>query len=283
MKLFKMHGCGNDFLFVDGMSESVPEFSPKQVAVWCDRHFGIGADGVAILKRGTRSDASWDFYNSDGSRAEMCGNAARCAIRFLADKYFPTHQKITLETMAGIIEGQALDANEVEIAMTITAQSLYQERIIHAEEMTFEVFFLNTGVPHAVIEVKDLSTYPISRVGRLIQAHAAFQPEGTNVTYFQKVGERSILSTTFERGVELETFACGTGAAAAAIVYSERYLEKFPIAVHVPGGVLLVSVHPDSKRVLLRGPAQYVFEVETQTFGDMGEAPKLYGQRKGKK
>lgn len=283
MKFYKMHGCGNDFLFVDAMKGPPVELNAQQVEYWCDRHFGIGADGIAIFTPGTKSDVKWNFYNSDGSRAEMCGNAARCAIRFLADKYFPGKKKISIETLSGVIEGRAVGEEDVEIALAGEAQTDYEERVIHAEDMTLEVFFLNTGVPHAVIEVKDLMTYPISRVGRVIQAHPAFQPEGTNVTYFQKVGEHRILSTTFERGVEAETFACGTGACAAAIVYSERYLQKFPIEVSVPGGLLTVDLESETKRVLLRGPAQYVFEVEVADTGTNFSAPKLYGDRKGRK
>lgn len=275
----KMQGCGNDFLFVDAMKGTPPKLTAEDARYWCDRHFGIGADGIAVLSPGKSSNARWDFFNSDGSRAEMCGNAARCAIRLLSERHFPSEPSLTLETLSGVIRGRRHDGNRVEISMPIDGKALYyDEKALRIDDFTFDLFCVNTGVPHAVLEVNDIRTYPISKVGRMVQAHPAFQPEGTNVTYFQRVAGKEILSTTFERGVEAETFACGTGAAAAAIVFSERYAVRFPVDVVVPGGRLQVEKDADG-RILLLGPAEYVFQVEVEPPRETAAAPSLYGRK----
>ena len=249
------------------------------------RHFGVGGDGVVVLRKSEAgADAAWDFFNSDGSSAEMCGNAARCVIRFLSERYGTPGQVLALETLAGIIKGKLLPDGRSEITMFQMPSTgfRYDERIISTEKNAFQTLNINTGVPHAVIEVKDLASYPVSSVGRLLVNHSAFKPAGTNVTFFQRLTSNKILSTTFERGVEEQTFACGTGAAAAAIVFAEAYAQDFPIEVGVPGGPLEVDVSPISKMVLLRGETQHVFEAEAEPPEAKFEEPKLFGSKKGK-
>ncbi len=260
----KMQGCGNDFLIFDSMHQEPTPFYPREVLWLCDRNFGIGADGVVILTRSENYHAKWIFYNSDGSEAEMCGNAARCVIRYLAEHHFPHDVPICLETKAGVVKGQLRDSTGL-VEVTLTSKSYerfdYDQKVIATDKYSVEVNLINTGVPHAVVEVKDIYSYPILQVGKDLRAHPAFGPEGANVTFFQRLVGPRIRSTTFERGVEGETLACGTGAAAAAIIYSETYMQPLPIEVNVPGGELLVDISPVSKMLLLRGPAQYVFNV----------------------
>ncbi len=281
LHFFKMQGCGNDFLILDGIKENIPRFSSEEAVYWCDRHFGVGADGLMVLRKGITTDVEWEFFNSDGSLAEMCGNGARCAVRFLSDRYFQKNSEISLSTKAGVIRGRIVDLGKIEIALS-TGREIrleYKEKILHLEDTAFNLACVNTGVPHAVLEVKDLLTYPIARIGKQIQSHTAFQPEGTNVTFYQRLLGNQILSTTFERGVGKETLACGTGAAAAAFIFSEQYLQRFPVEVKVPGGLLEVSLSPE-KRILLVGPAEYVFEVDVKSLADLKNPLKPYSERR---
>lgn len=280
LRFHKMQGCGNDFLFLDSMGDEPPEFYPGEVIHLCDRHYGVGADGLVILHRGKgKADAAWTFYNCDGSEAEMCGNAARCAVRYLAEKHFPGDDPISLETKAGVIKGKYLGKNLVEITMFSQGNLRfeYDEKVIATEKNMFTTFCINTGVPHAVIEVKDILSYPIDQVGRLLVKHPAFGAAGSNVTFFQRLVGNRIRSTTFERGVETETLACGTGATAAAIIYSEQYMQNFPVEVSVPGGDLTIDMSPVSKMLLLRGPADHVFEVDMESVEGNFEQPTPFG------
>ncbi len=277
----KMQGAGNDFIILDSMHMDAPQFHPREIQYFCDRNFGVGADGFVLLMGSTEAHAEWLFINSDGSEAEMCGNAARCAIRYLTDKHFPDEIPLSIKTKAGIIKGKLLEQNQVEIALfkSNDGKFEYDHRVLKNEEAVLDIFSFNTGVPHAVIEVKDLSTYPIEKIGKLVMHHPMFGKAGTNVTFFEREVGQKIRSTSFERGVEKETLACGTGVAAAAIVYSQLYLQPFPITVEAPGGVLTVDISPVSKYVLLQGPADYVFEVQMDDVPIGYERKKLYSER----
>jgi diaminopimelate epimerase len=277
-----MQGCGNDFLFLDYMREDdAPRWGKSEVKFLCDRHFGVGADGLVVLTKSRVAHASWVFYNSDGSVAEMCGNAARCAIKWLSERYFPKEELITLETQIGIIKGKYLGDNISEVSLSPHGNPTfeYEERVIKVDEEAYRVCVIDTGVPHAVIEVDDIRKFPIAKVGKAIQKHALFQPEETNVTFYQKLVGPQVLSTTYERGVEQETFACGTGAAAAAIIYSQSYLQSFPIQVYVPGGEIQVDLSPAARVLLLRGPAHRVAEFELDDIPTSYEPLKLYGAK----
>lgn len=278
MKLTKMHGAGNDFIFVDALLAAPgdePRFDEDEVRRLCDRRFGVGADGFAVL-HGTRlenADVEWTFFNNDGSRAEMCGNAARCAVRLVVDrgavKSAAKGGPVRLKTPAGVVEGRVLSGGDVEITMPVVPKPAFGEKVIKTDDGLHRMFTVNTGVPHAVIEVSDLATYPVSRVGAALVRHTAFMPAGTNVTFLQRLTGSEILSTTFERGVEEETYACGTGVTAAALAFHEVHGKPFPVAVTVPGGRLEVDVRNGG--VWLRGPAAYVYE------GTLVEHPRTLG------
>jgi len=281
----KMHGCGNDFIIVDNITQAsrVP-LSTAEVQYLCDRHFGVGADGLVVLRRGEgKIDVHWDFFNSDGSRAEMCGNAARCAIRYVSERHLSPGRVIAIQTQAGVIKGKLLEQGQAEITMFPVGPNGFEieEKVLATEKNVFQTLCINTGVPHAVIEVKDLSTYPVSSVGRLLVSHKAF-PRGSNITFYQRLSINKILSTTFERGVEEQTYACGTGATAAAIVFAEQYAQDFPIEVTVPGGDLEVDVSPISRIVLLRGETSFVFDGEVDSVASDFEPMELFGSKKGK-
>lgn len=287
LKLYKMEGCGNDFLIIDALRDAVPALHVGEVRYLCNRFFGLGADGLVILtepEEDSPAHTKWIFYNSDGSEAEMCGNAARCVVRFISDRYLEEPGVVGIETKAGLIRGQVLpDSDKVEITMMPQSEPnlTYESKVIEADGDIFEVFFLNTGVPHAVIQVKDLLNYPVEKVGMKIMKHPAFAPAETNVTFMQQRVGNQILSTTVERGVEAQTFACGTGAVAAAAVYSELYMQDLPILVQVPGGTLEVDLSPVTKMLLLRGPANYVYKTVIEENRRDFEVPEKYGNEAG--
>jgi len=264
LHFLKMHGCGNDFILLDGMASEQFTLSSEEVRRLCHRNFGIGADGIIILKKSALADVEWDFFNSDGSTASMCGNGARCVFRYLFDHHFPHEKSLRLAAQSGIVHGRMTDDGMIEIQFLSRPPEgfSYSEKILAIENHPLTIYCIRAGIAHAVLEVKDLRSYPVSRIGKSVQDHATFQPEGTNVTFFQALGGNQILSTTFERGVAKETLACGTGAVAAAIIYSELYLQKFPIHVKLPGGNVIVDMTPTSQKVLLIGPAEYVAEVK---------------------
>lgn len=283
LRFQKMHGCGNDFLILDNFGGHLPDLSPDEVRFFCDRNFGIGADGLAVLQEGADADARWTFFNCDGSEAEMCGNAARCVIKFLSETHFPGERTIGLETLAGIIKGRIADDGLVEVTLLSERGDAFQveEKVLEIHGETLQMFCLDTGVPHAVLEVKSLKGYPVEKIGSAILNHPAFAPAKTNVTFYQRTVGNRILSTTYERGVEKETFACGTGAAAAAMIFSEMYMETLPVEVVVPGGDLIVDVSPVTRYMLLRGPARLVATVEIDEIPANYKPPELYGNRKG--
>ncbi len=277
----KMQGCGNDFLLVDSIRSHSRKYTAPEVRFYCDRHFGVGADGLVVLKKGETTDVEWDFYNSDGSEAEMCGNAARCVVRYVSERYLPD-EVVSIQTRAGVVRGRLLPDKKVEVTLSEkNFEFVYAEHILEIDQNVYQLFCTNTGVPHAVLEVKDLTTFPVARVGRSIQQHALFRKEGTNVTFFQRLVANRILSTTFERGVCAETYACGTGAAAAGLVFSRVYAEALPINISVPGGELTIDLSPVSKVLLLTGPAEYVFEVELESAPVHFEPPRTYHETRG--
>lgn len=277
----KMQGCGNDFLILDMLSEEelIP-LTRAEILYLCNRNYGIGADGIAVLGRSRVADVKWRFYNSDGNEAEMCGNAARCVIRLMTDRYPVEQELVKLETLNGVIKGRKLKDEFVEVTLlSQPVQKLdYEDQVLKFGDEALRIYFIDTGVPHAVVEVEELAGYPVSKVGKFIHDHPLFLPEKTNVTFFEKTVGNQIYATTFERGVEKETFACGTGAAAASLVYSQLYMQPLPIEVLVPGGTLVVSLSEVAKMLLLQGPVEYICHFELDDIPQTFEPRQLFGK-----
>ena len=253
----KYEGAGNDFILIDNREGG---FTPRAelIAALCDRHFGIGADGLMTLARNAEIDCSMRYYNADGSEGEMCGNGARCFALFAhhlgiggETKYFDAADGLHTAR----IRRSKGSAGEIELGMTAV-------REIRTGEGWW---FLNTGVPHYVEFVDDLESVDVIGRGRIIRRDTARFPQGTNVNFVQVTGNDTIRVRTYERGVENETLACGTGATAAAIVTNfvlQRRTAHF--AVSVPGGELAVrfSHEPETQTytdICLSGPARRVF------------------------
>lgn len=241
----KLNGSGNDFLLVDNRSGAVDGFDlPAFVRKVCDRTRSIGADGMIFIERPSgRGDFRWNFFNADGSVAEMCGNGGRCAARFAAERRIAP-RRLSFETLAGLIHAEVA-GRRVKLQMT-PPRGLALDRTLTLAGRRHAYAFVDTGVPHAVLLVPDLEAVDVLRVGRGIRNHRAFAPRGTNVN-FVRLLDGGVLIRTYERGVEGETLACGTGAVAAGIVSAALGLARPPVAVTTRGGEVL-TIHFDADR-----------------------------------
>ncbi len=235
----KMNGTGNDFIIVDGRKGAMDGIDRVEfVRKVCRRRESIGADGVIIVENSNVADFKWDFYNADGSVAEMCGNGARCVARFAWMKRIAP-KEMKFETLAGIIHATVL-GKSVRVRLT-DPSGFVAKGTLQAGGKKFSYSFINTGVPHAVLTVDDLEAVDVEEIGRIIRFHRRFRPAGTNVNFITKVGTE-IHVRTYERGVEGETLACGTGAVASAIVACHRGLAEPPVRVVTRSGETL-TVH----------------------------------------
>src|SRR5438477_5377781 len=262
LRFTKMNGAGNDFVMIDNRAGNV-RLEPEQIVRICDRHRGVGADGILLLEKGSNgADFKMRYYNRDGGEAEMCGNGARCFARF-ANKVTGANGPITFETPAGIIGAEVQGdrvtlemSNPTELRLNLGLQLEGEDAIVH---------FVNTGVPHVVVPVSRVDMVSVRERGAAIRYHEMFVPKGANANFLEKRGPQNIAIRTYERGVEDETLACGTGVVASALIFAA--LEKKargPISVLVRGGSELTVDFDHSgdrfRNVRLSGPAEFVFE-----------------------
>jgi len=268
LSFVKMNGAGNDFVLLDNRAGKL-RLDSAAIARLCDRHRGVGADGVLILEPAQESaDHRMRYYNADGGEAEMCGNGARCFARF-ARNVAGANGAMTFETPAGVIRAEFLDGERVRIEMvTPTDFSPNLKLTVEGEALT--VHAINTGVPHACVFVDDLEHAPVVRQGRALRFHPEFAPKGSNANFIHVLGPRAISIRTYERGVENETLACGTGVTASALIHAELSGATSPVAVTVRGGdTLEVGFKRGAKPgefsyVTLCGPADFVFAGEIE-------------------
>ncbi|OYW27349.1 MAG: diaminopimelate epimerase, partial [Chthoniobacter sp. 12-60-6] len=205
----KMNGAGNDFVMLDNRDLSI-SLTREQIEKLCDRHRGIGADGLLCVEPATADgDFKMRYYNADGGEAEMCGNGARCFGRFVNHLHDNKLTKISFETQAGIISAE-FEGDQVRINMSVP-HSLKLSQHLSVAGAGLTVHSVNTGVPHAVVMVDDLEIVPIREWGAALRFHEAFKPKGTNANFVKVIAPGSISIRTYERGVEDETLACGTG------------------------------------------------------------------------
>ena len=256
-----MNGAGNDFVMIDNRAGNV-RLQPEQIVRICDRHRGVGADGILLLEKGSNgADFRMRYYNRDGGEAEMCGNGARCFARF-AKKVAGAPERISFQTPAGLI-GARLHGDLVTLNMSDPTDLRLNLRLqIDGEDAV--VHYINSGVPHVVVPVARLDVVHVFTQGAAIRRHKKFSPQGANVNFIEKRGAQKILVRTYERGVEDETLACGTGVVASALIFAVTEKVDGPVSVTVRSGSEL-SV--DFKRagnqfrnVTLIGPAEFAFE-----------------------
>ena len=257
----KMNGAGNDFILIDNRTGHV-DLDRTQIARLCDRHRGIGADGILLLEKASNhADFRMRYFNADGGEAEMCGNGARCFARF-ANKVAGRKEKISFETPAGVISAK-LAGDLVTLQMT-EPTDLRLKTTLRVMDENKTVHFINSGVPHVVIPVLQLDDVDVQGAGSAIRHHKMFSPKGTNVNFLEKRGPKQIAVRTYERGVEAETLACGTGIVASALVFAATENAASPITVIARGGdELRVGFEKSDttfRNVTLTGPAEFVFE-----------------------
>jgi diaminopimelate epimerase len=259
-KFYKMAASGNDFIVIDNRDRSVknPAALAKQM---CERRVSIGADGVLLLEPSKKNAIKMRIFNADGSEAEMCGNGARCAALF-CHKIFKFEPAFTMETLAGVVDAIVeKETVKVKLPDPVDFRDLAP---LEVKDGIYYFYFINTSVPHAVIFEESIEDFPVVTVGREIRHHEHFQPKGTNVNFVEIIDKKTIAIRTYERGVEDETLACGTGSTASAIVSVLIKKCTSPVNVRTRGGeVLKISFDMhlyDVTNVYLEGKAGFVYE-----------------------
>ena len=260
LSFYKMEASGNDFVVVDNRKQAIkdPIAFAKRV---CTPHTAVGADGVLLLEKSRKADFKMRIVNSDGSEAEACGNGFRCIALFAKEKLgYPSRFKF--ESLAGVIEAR-VSGKKVCVEL-VKPTGLKRNIEIQVLGHRLHYSFINTGVPHAVIFVEGLPKIDVENLGRAIRYHKDFQPRGTNVNFVEVKNQKEIHVRTYERGVENETLACGTGSTASAILSSLAGYTKPPIRVKTSGGEILII---DFKRAgdkitqtTLEGDVRFVYE-----------------------
>jgi diaminopimelate epimerase len=257
-----MNGAGNDFVLIDDRAQTL-KLSRDQIVKICDRHRGVGADGLIrfVPCASGKADWAWAFFNSDGSAGEMCGNGARCFARFVGRKTGQPRD-FTFETEAGIITAR-FAGELVTINLTAPTDLRLSEKVA-LRDGPLLIHSINTGVPHAVLFVPDADKAMVLQLGPEIRRHSHYAPKGTNVNFVQVLGPGHIRVRTFERGVEGETLACGTGVTASALISAKVHQFRSPVRVQVQGGDQLEVNFRETggafSDVQLTGPADFVFE-----------------------
>ncbi len=269
---FKMTGAGNDFILIDNRRGLIDSDHCQDLVRYACRHkLSVGADGMILIENDPEVDFKWRFFNADASEAEMCGNGARCAARFAYLTGIVSKTRMSFRTLAGIVKAELL-GNKVIVQMTLP-HSLRMDVRVDAEGRSFNLDFVNTGVPHATFFVsndRELESADVLRWGRAIRFHPEFQPAGTNVNFVHVRDLNGISVRTYERGVEGETLACGTGAIASALISAARNLVSSPVEVKTRSGEFLTIHFQMSRRqpqirfeeVYLEGEAKVVYEAD---------------------
>ena len=265
IKFTKAVATGNDFIIIDNRDNSVAEKVKSQLAKKvCNRKSSIGADGLLLLESSEKSDFRMRVFNSDGSEAEMCGNGSRCIALFAATKNLAKKEKMTIETLAGTIDA-SVDSDIVKVKLT-DPKDIKWNFCLMIDKCPYKVNFVDTGVPHVIHFVDDLESVDIKNLGSYMRHHGEFAPEGTNADFVKLVGNNAIKIRTYERGVEDETLACGTGAAASAIISAETEKMSSPVTVETQSGekmkVYFEIIDGNFKNVYLEGKAQLLSEGE---------------------
>lgn len=260
-----MHGAANDFILVDDRAQTFPVADAAWIAAIAARRTGVGCEGVLLIQPSNTADFRMRFFNPDGGEVEMCGNGARCIARLARDLGIAS-ARMTIETAVGRLGAEVLAGGRVRIAMTPPRDWRLHQHIF-IDPRWIDYHFVNTGVPHVVIPTEDLEAADVAAVGRAVRRHPEFQPAGTNVNFVRVTGPSSLAVRTYERGVEAETLACGTGLTASALVMARLGQISLPVTVVPASGDTLVvdaAARGDAgyEDVTLTGPAVYVFRGE---------------------
>jgi diaminopimelate epimerase len=258
----KMTGAGNDFIVIDDRANAVGGDARELAKQLCRRRLSVGADGLILVVPSTRADFRMRYFNADGSEADMCGNGGRCVAMFAHARGI-AERKMVFESRSGLHEAEIVGDDSVSLTMS-DPRALMLSVEIQLKGERVPVHRINTGVPHVVQEVTDLDDFPVVDVGQAIRHHREFMPEGANADFLRVLDEHTIDVRTYERGVEDETYACGTGAVAAALTTAALGKTTSPVAVRTRGGSTLTVGFFMSEHgfcdVTLTGEAKTVYE-----------------------
>lgn len=256
----KYVGCGNDFIIIDDRLEQFPTHNSALVSALCHRQFGIGADGIILVQTAKEADFRMRIFNSDGSEAEMCGNGIRCFKKFLEelgylDPFYmieTMHRRLKVETIGEQISVEMGDPKDIRFSINIEYKNT--PYLLHC---------IDTGVPHIVLFVNELASVNVNELGRALRNHAYFSPKGTNVNFAQRLPSGKIALRTYERGVEGETLACGTGATATALAAGYQYKLTGPLDIQLSSNEFLrIGFQLEGlqfSNVTMTGPARHSF------------------------
>lgn len=280
MKFTKMHGCGNDYVYVDGAKEQIPtEDKPDLVRKLSDRHFGIGGDGVIFINPSEEADFEMEMYNMDGSRSEMCGNGIRCVAKFVYDKGLTDKEKISIisggkvkyidlniengkvSTVKVNMGEPILKAADVPVVTDNPEGSVIAENIEVAGN-TYKMTCVSMGNPHAVVFMEDVANLEIEKIGPLFENHQRF-PRRTNTEFVKVIDRNNVEMRVWERGTG-ETLACGTGTCATVVACVLNNLTEDEVNVKVLGGLIKIKWDREANLVYMTGPAATVFEGEIE-------------------
>lgn len=272
MKFTKMHGCGNDYVYVNGFEEDVKDPSGVAIAV-SDRHFGIGSDGLILILPSDVADFRMGMYNADGSEGKMCGNGVRCIAKYVYDHGMTDKTQISIETKGGIkyldlhVENGKVSTVKVDMGEPIlTTKEIPVEwkeeqmigQPVEVDGRQYEMTCVSMGNPHAVVWVDDTSSLDLEKIGPDFEHHAMF-PERVNTEFVQILNRSEVNMRVWERGSG-ETLACGTGACATVVACALNDKTEDEVTIHLLGGDLLIQYDRASNHVYMTGPATTVFE-----------------------
>lgn len=276
MKFTKMQGCGNDYVYVDCTKETL-EHIPEVARKVSDRHFGIGSDGLILIRPSQVADFMMDMYNNDGSRAQMCGNGIRCVAKYVYDYGLTDKKHLLIETLAGMkeldltVEDRRVTSVTVNMGSPVTKPNLIpvlsDKEILVREPLTignevYEITCVSMGNPHAVIFVEDTKAFPVEQLGPIFENHKMF-PERVNTEFVHVIDRSHIDMRVWERGSG-ETLACGTGACASVMACIMNGLTDHEVTVNLLGGELRIRYDEDKNIVFMTGPAVKVFDGEIE-------------------
>ena len=269
---YKLQASGNDFVLIESKGKKSASYFKKLAEKLCEPKTGIGADGLLVIEPSKKANFKMRIFNRDGSEAEMCGNGARCCV--LWSYFVKKKKKVKFDTVAGILNGEVISSSKADLAGQVALKmtdpvNMRQEMPLTVLAHKMHVQFLNTGVPHTVVFVQGLDKINVDDIGQAIRFHRKFSPAGTNVNFVEVINENRINLRTYERGVEAETLACGTGTVASAILSRFKIGKVKPknkVDVKTQSGEILKVYFRDKKGcicdVWLQGKSSIVFKGE---------------------
>lgn len=274
MKFTKMHGIGNDYVYVNGFEERV-ENKPEVSRMVSDRHFGIGSDGIIFINPSEKADFEMEMYNSDGSRAEMCGNGIRCVAKYVYDFGLTNKEKISIDTLAGVkyLDLKVENGKVAEITVDMGEPELIAKNIpivsenekVVSEDITvdgknYQITGVSMGNPHAIVYYDGIQDMKIEEIGPKFECHERF-PRRINTEFVEVIDRQHVSMRVWERGAG-ETLACGTGACAVAVACVLNGLTESEVKVTLLGGDLTIRWDKESNHVFMTGPAETVYTGE---------------------